>query len=354
MAHIFNARQPVGHVRLDFGDKTPSKVPKSLSAVEQIGSSLWLGADESTCVERLSTDDYANYGKHARFQLAEFFPLPDGADEEVDLEGLAWDEQASRLWLVGSHSLRRKRPKPGEAASAAFAALEDVDRRANRHLLGSIELDTAKKRPEPRRGSARFMPFGRKADDLIKRLDGNALLAPFLRIPSKDNGFDIEGIAVMNGVVILGLRGPVVGGWASVLELRFEERRGALKPQPVGRDGRGYLHHVLDLGGLGVRDLSVWNSDLLILAGPAMMLDGPTSLFRWRNAFGNDADRCVDDATLELMFHIPWGERADHAEGIALYRLPERDPRLLVVYDSPAASRLHDGNYFKADLFALW
>ena len=40
----------------------------------------------------------------------------------------------------------------------------------------------------------------------------------FTGIPGKDNGLDIEGLAVKADRVYVGLRGPVLRGWASILE----------------------------------------------------------------------------------------------------------------------------------------
>src|SRR5688500_19591809 len=108
-------------------------------------------------------------------------------------------------------------------------------------------------------------PTRRSSDRAILSGEGNlrnllrddAHLAPFLPIPGKDNGLDIEGIAVTGERVYLGLRGPVLRGWAFVLELRPEVDPDApdrLELRPFD-DGRRYRKHVLRLDGLGVRDL---------------------------------------------------------------------------------------------------
>ncbi len=62
--------------------------------------------------------------------------------------------------------------------------------------------------------------FGARGKDLRDLLEDDEHLAPFLAIPGKDNGLDVEGIAVRGDRVLLGLRGPVLRGWALVLELR--------------------------------------------------------------------------------------------------------------------------------------
>lgn len=199
------------------------------------------------------------------------------------------------------------------------------------------------------------MPFDAQGSRLGELLANDPLIDRFLNIPSKENGLDIEGLAVNASTVFLGLRGPVLRGWAVVLQLDLESvEKGLLEPQPLTQKGRRYLRHLLNLDGLGVRDLCVLDNDLLVLAGPTMDLDGPVRLFRWRNALKAAIDACVDGTALEVIFDIPWGFRTEHAEGIALYRATDQaEPRLLVVYDSPAKSRLHQGRYFEADLFSL-
>lgn len=144
-------------------------------------------------------------------------------------------------------------------------------------------------------------------------------------------------------------------GWASILQIHPEPQgKGELRLKPIKGVGRSYLHHVLDLDGLGIRDLCVLENDLLVLAGPTMALDGPIRVFRWRDAFGARQDRCLDNRDLQRLFDIPTGPRVDHAEGMALFKRSEGSaPRLLVVYDSPAQGRLHSGRYFEADLFKI-
>ncbi|WP_445187429.1 DUF3616 domain-containing protein [Pseudonocardia sp. Cha107L01] len=87
-------------------------------------------------------------------------------------------------------------------------------------------------------------------------------LAPFLAIPAKDNGFDVEGLAVHGETLYVGLRGPVLRGFAVVLELLPEEAApGRLRLVPIEGE-RCYRKHFLDLGGLGVRDLCPHGPDL--------------------------------------------------------------------------------------------
>lgn len=332
----------------------------NLSAVRVDGSALWVAGDETATVERLLADDAVRpdqYGGQVSFRLADLVRLPGGeedADDEADIEGLARD--GNFLWVVGSHSLRRKRIKPRHGGDEALARLARVRGQPNRQVLARIPVIDADGLPALVResGPHRAAVFGSHGTDLRDLLADDPLLAPFLPIPGKDNGLDVEGIAVSGDRVHLGLRGPVLRGWAIVLELRVEAEDpadGELGLRPFD-DGRRYRLHALDLAGLGVRDLCPHGEDLLVLAGPTMDLDGPVHVFRWHGGCRADAPQVVRDQQLTRELDLPHGTGTDHAEGIGLLG-PDDDPRLLVVYDSPAPERLGDDGSVTADVVRL-
>lgn len=53
-----------------------------------------------------------------------------------------------------------------------------------------------------------------QGDELTEAVQDDEHLRPFLTILGKDNKFDIEGLAVVDERIFLGLRGPVLGGRA--------------------------------------------------------------------------------------------------------------------------------------------
>ena len=317
----------------------------NLSAVRSDGSVLWVAGDETATVERLVAGEDGAFGAQESFSLADLVDLPGDADEEADVEGLARD--GVFLWAVGSHSLRRKRVKEQHDGDTALERLSTVEGQANRQVLLRLPLEEVDGLLRPVRRTEvdgevhRAAVFGRRGKDLRDLLEDDEHLAPFLPIPGKDNGLDVEGIAVRDGRVLLGLRGPVLRGWAVVLELRphvDEDEPDRLRLAKL-EDGRRYRKHVLDLAGLGVRDLCPHADDLLVLAGPTMDLDGPVHVFRWHGAMSADAPTVVRGDALTRELDLPYGEGCDHAEGIGLLD----DGRLLVVYDSPSPDRLQDG-----------
>jgi hypothetical protein len=197
--------------------------------------------------------------------------------------------------------------------------------------------------------------------------DGNALtqalaedphLGAIVRsaLPAKENGFDIEGLAAAaGGRVLLGLRGPVLRGWAVLLEVApNQEQPGVLDLPPLAADGRCYRKHLVDLDGLGVRDLALIDGDLYILAGPTMDHDGPQRIYRFRD-WGDLPDVSLtagDTGRLACVFDLPYRAGADRAEGITRFSgCGER--ALLVVYDGPAAERRVGDTAVYADVFRL-
>jgi hypothetical protein len=181
-------------------------------------------------------------------------------------------------------------------------------------------------------------------------------LGPFLAIPGKDNGFDIEGLAVAGKHLLIGLRGPVLRGWAVVVEVALVEdvQPGRLRLAPVDEDGHLYRKHFLDLQGLGIRDLCVQGKDILVLAGPTMDLDGPVTLFRWRGGAEPGKDCVVPAADLERVLELPFGRGVDHPEGIALFASgKDGSEALLVVHDSASPSRQIGDSTLVADVFTL-
>jgi hypothetical protein len=123
--------------------------------------------------------------------------------------------------------------------------------------------------------------------------------------------------------------------------------------QANGAQGRPYKKHFLDLGGLGVRDLCLDGTDLLLLAGPTMNLDGPVQVFRWRDGALTDRERVVFREELgDPVLTVPHGQGADHAEAITL--VPAAGlPAVLIIYDSPSAGRLVGASAVRADVLLL-
>ncbi len=350
-------------VTLRFGSAArESSTHTNLSAVRSDGPVLWVAGDETATIERLVADDPAaptRYDGQTSFSLADLVPLPggtgDGVEEEADIEGIARTGDA--LWAVGSHSLRRRKIRDGDDGDKALRRLATVTGQPRRQVLVRIPVADVDGLPTPVADDGagnRAAVFGTRGKDLRDLLADDEHLAPFLPVPGKDNGLDVEGIAVSGDRVYLGLRGPVLRGWAVVLELRPEVDADDPTRLRLGRlpDGCRYRKHVLRLAGLGIRDLCPQGEDLLVLAGPTMDLDGPVYVYRWHGGCAAEAPAVVRGDLLTRELSLPYGDGDDHAEGIGLLG-PAEDGRLLVVYDSPAPERLTRDGGVLADVVAL-
>ena len=364
---------PSRDVRLQLDparDLLPSgkRLSGGMSAAAAFDGALWLVHDETVFVEQLSaTRTRAGtlaYGAHQRYDLRRFLSLAATAPEkgstappEADLEGLAYAD--GYLWLAGSHSAQRDGPE-GKRGAAGIAGLATVTRSGNRFLLARIPVANGSdgapalaRRAQPAgadapRVAAR-LPGGRKQDALTRALRDDPHLGPFLPIPSKDNGVDIEGLAAApGGRLFLGLRGPVLDGWACIVEIHVAPNRrrpDELELVKLPRDGGArpalarYRKHFLELGGAGVRDLCISGRDLLILTGPPMRGKGTTKLRLWPDALATRSERMLDHRQLPTLLELPYHAKKDHAEGITVLARAGSRALVMVLYDSADATR---------------
>lgn len=344
-------------VRLDF--RRGARAPANLSGVAACDDALFVAGDEGCGVTLLRSaapagGEALRYEESAYFPLHELLDLPDGDDVEADLEGLCACD--GWLWLAGSHSLKRKDAEAHRDDADNARRLATLELEGNRLLLARVPIErdadgTPRLVHEAADGRrAMRLRGGARRNALTRLLAEDPHLGPSLAWPGKDNGFDVEGLAVAGDRVLLGLRGPVLRGWSLVLELSLREGRRRLKPARVDGDGPRLRKHVLQLDGLGVRDLHWRGDDLYLLAGPTMVLDGEIRLYRWpaaRQHLTTPREPLRFDRTPQAIATLPHAPGGDRAE--ALCALP--DGRWLVLYDSPARDRLQGASVY-GDLLA--
>ena len=151
--------------------------------------------------------------------------------------------------------------------------------------------------------------------------------------------------------VFVGLRGPVLRGWATIIELQLGTAGNALTLEQVGSSGRPYVKHLLDVHGLGIRELVIDGDDLLVLCGPSMDLDGPVFIYRWKGGMNQRADTLTWNKDLKLEVTVPFGTKKDHAEGLS--RVTDNPLSVLVCYDSPSRIQGATKNEVEVDIFAI-
>lgn len=367
------------HVMLNYGAIAGKKKRKgrgagkdqsliaNISGLAPVDEWLWTAADEEASLAQLRRGG-GGYSLAQNWGLAELFPAFASActktaangkskKPEADLEALAFDAQKRRLWMVGSHSRGRGSMAKVETATLRKGIRRNLDPAPLRTLLGFVPLAAD---GTPRKNAGRALPLGAARGGLRAAIHAEGgHLAEALKWPAKENGLDIEGIAVKDTEVLLGLRGPTAGGFAVVM--RLSVKVGAKGLSLRKRTGASYFLSYLQLNGLGVRDLFRRGDDVLVLAGPTMDLDAPFALYRWRRAFGNPSgDEKLDggDTRLEFLFDFKTGERKlaggrpephERPECIALLA----DQSLLVVHDRPSPRRRQEPGTLMADLLAL-
>ncbi len=351
----------LSRVLLRFG-ADEEEVHSDLSALVMApDGSLWTASDELHTLERLIPLEPLVYGNHQSFHLADFVDLFN-LKEEVDVEGM--DFSGNYLWVTGSQSTKRKKPK-GKKSGKALDRLSLVEPEYNRYSMARIPMyegqlfKTCTHPDDPSTHLyAGMLQTTDESNVLIECLSQDEHLGPFLKltIPNKENGSDVEGLVAHGQRVFLGLRGPVLRGWAIIVEIEVEEQTpGILTLKEIGDGGKPYRKHFVDLNGLGIRDMCLHGQDMLLLAGPTMSLEGAMQVFRLHDVLEltEDSMTGLDGKRLEVLFNLPFTIGSDHAEGMALYSCLGQPEALMIVYDTPDEARIPARNEVFADVFRL-
>jgi hypothetical protein len=323
---------------------------------------LWVAGDEACGLDRLrrlkpTGAEALRFGQVQDFPLAELLDLPGDADDEADLEGMAM--VGDMLWVVGSHGLKRKNAKPGRSHEDNAKRLRKLELDGNRRLLACLPVERnaagepclVREAADGRR--ALRLKGDARSNQLTELLADDPHFGAYLAIPGKDNGFDIEGLAMDGSRALLGLRGPVLRGWSALLEIALQPRGDHLRLAPLDESGTLMRKHFLQLEGLGVRDLHFSGDDLYILAGPTMVLNGDIRVFKWtgaRSLLAANREPVRFEETLTESVALPHGRGINRAE--AMCDLPAAlaadlgtgTRSWLVLYDAPGPDR-KDGEY---------
>ncbi|HEY3391281.1 MAG TPA: DUF3616 domain-containing protein [Lacipirellulaceae bacterium] len=247
---------------------------------------------------------------NSEHELLSTVNLLDGGDEEIDMEAAASD--AEHIYIIGSHSIRRRLVDPERTYRQNRRRLSRVVPHTESYRLFRIQLDDA------------GQLAAKESIDLRDILENDEILGPFLSVPGKENGIDIEGIAVKNGKLFVGFRGPVLrGNFVPVLAFRFDE------PDD-------YELLFMQLGGRGIRDLVAVEDGFLIVAGAIGDGDASYQLCLWNGEDGVPGEGGWDSQIVKL------GELATELgikpEGLAVSAETANEWRLLVVNDGDASA----------------
>ena len=347
------AEQCTLHFSKDFPnmDDLRTEISRCLST----GKDLWLSYDEDAGIERL-TQTENGFEDHKHYELSDFFDIKE--DSEADMEALAYQEPY--LWFCGSMSLKRNSPDKEDDIERQIDALAEVTTDANRFSLGCIpciekdgHFELVK---ETEYNGKTIKPLmlrgGTKSTELHNALQGDEHLERFMQIPCKDNGFDIEGLAIHEDRIFIGLRGPVLNGFAVIIEICCKDFEGELLLCQQEGEDKFYRKHFVDLHGMGIRELNIdKKGDLYLLAGPTMDLDGTISICRIKGGLKDVPFSVVHEP--EVLFDVARGSEIEHgsdkAEGMAFLE----NGHVLITYDSPVKERLIEDHSVKMDCYDI-
>ncbi|MCB1723048.1 MAG: DUF3616 domain-containing protein [Chromatiaceae bacterium] len=294
------SREPISDIR-PIALRGEIEAALGLSGVAIVGDYLILGADEGHRLQVLMREP-DDHGWRLRRNVALAT-----RDLEVDIEAITFGD--GKLYVIGSHSSRRRRLLPHLTVKKNRERLLQVQRQKSRSRLYRLPFDAQTGEVgEPDR------------IDLGKRLRKDPLLRPFFEIPSKENGIDIEGMAYRDGLLLLGFRGPVLrDNYVPVMTLEFEHPK-------------KYDLRFVRLDGQGIRDMVALEAGYLLVSGPVNDGPGPFRLWWWD---GEDQipgrDRTERETLLLGEVSTPGGARA---EGIALLGQHGETVDAVVVYET--------------------
>ncbi|KDN95872.1 DUF3616 domain-containing protein [Hydrogenovibrio marinus] len=218
------------------------------------------------------------------------------AIKEFDLEAMAW--QKPYLYVIGSHSKKRKKLKLDWSVKKNMERITPVIDEPDRRVLFRVEL------------SETLKPLHIDKISLLNEIKNDPILSPFLAIPSKENGIDIEGLAVRehNGKtqLFVGFRGPVLrGNLTPILKLTLRAKRFEVKKSKL---------LLVNLGGFGIRDMQAMEDGFLLLSGPVNAVPNRFSLYAW--------DGKTQLSPTHEKLALPTQQNEGNPEAIATQNLP--------------------------------
>jgi hypothetical protein len=226
---------------------------RDASAAVAVSSNLFLVADDEKNTLYLYSTEHAG-APLKDFDFNAFLEVT-SKSPEADLEGAAM--LGDRAFWIGSHG----RNKDGKA-------------RPNRCRLFATDVAI-------KNGDVTLTPVGKPYKGLLENLIRDSRFAELhlaeasLKAPKEPDALNIEGLsATPEGHLLIGFRNPTPHGKALLLPL--------LNPNEVveGKPPRLDPAVLLDLDGLGIRDMAYFEGAFFIIAGP-WHSGGKFEFYRW-------------------------------------------------------------------------
>jgi len=209
--------------------------------------------------------------KDGEIVAGEFVPLINDLhnNEPLELDGEGAAFAGGYFYIIGSHGHPRDKDKKLDPVKDAAKIVASI--KANSQLI-RVRLDQA---TINRDGTLSSAPEIKRSSELSKLLAAEVALKASVGKRLDENGLTIEGLAVREGRLYAGMRGPSLNGnEAAILSVALGAFFEGAAPDTK--------LHVLGLGkGRGVRDLVTFENNFLILAGPAAETEGTYSIYSW-------------------------------------------------------------------------
>lgn len=303
--------QPIATV--DFGSRVQAS--EDVSAIAAFDDFLVIGSDEAVGTENENYVQVLRRTGANQYNVDHNILVLKGNKEdgkEMDIEGIA--VSGHDIYVIGSHSCRRKTVKSDEKHKANLKTFSDdeIRQEKNRYALFRLTVDANAQETKRKQISLR---------DIIKN---DPVLKTFDKIPSKENGIDIEGIAVKDDWLYVGFRGPLFReNYTPVMKLQFDNPKDT------------YELLFLNLGGRGIRDIASVSGGFLILAGPVG--DGPGSyqLYFWdgKDMVPGSNRRVEEVGHVNLLGELIPPEKGKAEGVVVLGSTDDATHDLVIVYD---------------------
>jgi hypothetical protein len=261
-----------------------------------------LGADESRDVQVVELSR-----KDKTLTILDTIPLARSGDE-IDIEAIA--AEGDSYYIIGSHGISKKEGKT----------------QGNRYSLFRLAVDRSTGKPGG--------PALAETASLVDILRADPVLGPYFGKPLQQRGANIEGLAIRNGRLFVGLRGPNLEGNAFVLEVGAEDVFSG-KPQPP------YTLHKLPLGvGYGIREIVAGRSGFLIIAGNSA--SEPSDKYTQSMDYDENREFLMvwwDGASSEVRKIGPIPNVAGKAEAMTILEETPDHTDVLMLFDGPRQGR---------------
>jgi hypothetical protein len=228
-----------------------------LSAIASVGPFLVVASDEGAELGLLEPNGEPN-GYRARPERVRL----EAGEGELDVEAMA--RAGDELFVLGSHSIKRRLIDPTASRARNRERLADVSDEPLRQRIYRLSLD-------PRTGRLTASPRWVSLRPVLER---DRIVGSFTRIPAEENGVNLEGLAADERGLLLAFRSPVL-------------RRGFV---PVMRTAWGEEPPaellLLDLEGRGIRSLERVEGGFLLVARHERAGEPSEAIYFWDGADG--------------------------------------------------------------------